>query len=111
LLNRGAEKDGDSMPEIQSTRDAILFGIPMLGLLILNFFRLDHLLARKQESRRSTERGRPLSHTRETGQFVCVEPGCEFDDSEYRQNKSAASGAQRLKPQVIAYWAEKDCWE
>jgi hypothetical protein len=98
------------MPEIQSTRDAILLGIPMLGLLVLNFFRLDYLLGHKRKPTSGVELGHPLSQTVESDQLLWVEPDGELRGSE-------AGRAQRvprtklLKRSVTAYWAEKDCWE
>jgi hypothetical protein len=98
------------MSELQSTRDAILLGIPMLGLLVLNFFRLDHLLAYKVRPRRSDRVVHSLSQAVGAGGFVCVEPdGGSCEDGNRIARPVVAT--RPLVRRVTARWVEQDCWD
>ena len=62
------------MPPSQAGLEALILGIPAVGLLLAAFFRLDVLLAK---SNRRSGIGHPLSHRGQDGEFVCIEPdGC-----------------------------------
>ena len=51
--------------------EALILGIPAVGMLFTSFFRLDEMLANR---RIHFEPGHPLSHRTEDGEFVCIEP-------------------------------------
>jgi hypothetical protein len=101
------------MDELQSTRDVILLGIPMLGLLMLSFFRLDHLLASTQYPGRSKKTGHPLSHIGADGEFFCVEPDGALSGNKSGSKPGLGSAAKARLPvrRVTPFRAEKDSWE
>jgi hypothetical protein len=116
--------------ELQSNADAILVGIPMLGILLFSFFRLDGSIGhRRRAKQRATLMGHPLSYTDEQGEFVCVEPdgGVSqgkpagepaglWNKNPVRGGKSDSGPGSRKKPQMLIrrvspHWQEKDSWE
>jgi hypothetical protein len=64
-------KDGSTMSFSQSGLEALILGIPAVGILLTSFFRLDVLLAKSNNNSRI---GHPLSHVDEEGSLVCIEP-------------------------------------
>jgi hypothetical protein len=59
------------MASSQSALEALILGIPAVGILLTAFFRLDVLLAKPNGNSRI---GHPLSHVDEDGRLVCIEP-------------------------------------
>jgi len=59
------------MSTSQSGLEALIFGIPAVGILVAAFFRLDTILGKPN---RDSRIGHPLSHRGEDGEFVCIEP-------------------------------------
>jgi hypothetical protein len=106
------------MAELQSNTDAILVGIPMVGLLIVVLFRIDLLWRRFN---RFKEEGHPLSHLDLQGQFVCVEPDGRHSvgsrDGIWNSGRFGLAGERprpnggALNRRVYVSWEETDCWE
>jgi hypothetical protein len=72
---------------MQSTFDTLLLGIPIVGILLLGFFRVDALIAKP---RARAVLGHPLSHRDRDGQIVCIEP-----DGRYLARISHSPGTSR----------------
>ena len=74
----------------QSGLEALILGIPAVGILLTSFFRLDVLLAK---SKNNSGSGHPLSHVDEEGRLVCIEPdGC------YSPSETTAGGLAVRRP-------------
>lgn len=54
-----------------SNLDELLLGLPIVGILLMGFFRLDELVAKP---RARATLGHPLSHRDNDGYVVCIEP-------------------------------------
>jgi hypothetical protein len=59
------------MSSLQSALEALILGIPAVGMLCACSFRLDEVFTRP---RGGFEVGHPLSHRAGNGQIVCIEP-------------------------------------
>ncbi|WP_263357024.1 hypothetical protein [Acidicapsa ligni] len=59
------------MTMIQSNSDALLVAIPMIGILLGGYFRLDEMLIRPKQQ---VEQRRQFSALNEHGQPVCIDP-------------------------------------
>jgi hypothetical protein len=59
------------MSALQSNTDAILVGIPMVGVMFAVLFRLDESFSRP---RKPAEKGHRLSGRDKDGRRVCIEP-------------------------------------
>lgn len=99
------------MHEIQSTRDAILLGIPMLVLLVMHYFGVDHFLARGRGHRETSQVGHPLSQIQETGKVECVEPGTGSNAGNSGTSRRVGPRLSLASRRVTPHWTEKDCWE
>ena len=74
----------------QSGLEALILGIPAVGILLTSFFRLDVLLAKSNNNSRI---GHPLSHVDEEGRLVCIEP-----DGRYSLSERTAGGLAVRRP-------------
>lgn len=74
----------------QSGLEALILGIPAVGILLISFFHLDALPAKSKSNSRI---GHPLSHVDEEGRLVCIEPdGC------YSLSEGASDGLAVRRP-------------
>ena len=95
----------------QSGLEALILGIPAVGILLTSFFRLDVLLAKSNNNSGS---GRPLSHVDEQGRLVCIEPDGRYALSEgtagglavRRSGHLPRRGGTRAVPRVSIEWVE-----
>jgi hypothetical protein len=78
------------MSSLQSGLEALILGIPVAGLLVSVFFRLDHFLARPTAN---SGIGHPLSHLGEDGNFVFIEP-----DGRYSLSEGTVQGLALRRP-------------
>jgi hypothetical protein len=69
------------MPMLQSNTDALLVGIPMVGLLFAGFFRLDEVFGKPKKP--ATNR-RQMSGWDKNGRPVCADPDGRMPDPERR---------------------------
>jgi len=60
------------MSVLQSNADALLVAVPMIGILIVGFFRLDELVG-KPNKKQTTHR-RLMSGLDDKGRQVCLDP-------------------------------------
>ena len=59
------------MSVLQSNTDAVLVAIPMIGMLVAGFFRLDELVGKPKKS---AEHRRSMSGWDEQGRPICADP-------------------------------------
>jgi hypothetical protein len=98
---------------MQPTFDTLLLGVPIVGMLLLCFFRVDELIARP---RARAVLGHPLSHRDRNGQIVCIEPDGRYlaGTSQSRGRAGAARkpghlprrNAQRAVRRIAVIWTE-----
>jgi hypothetical protein len=97
------------MSSSQFSLEALILGIPALGMLVAAFFRLDEMFA---TPRRGSRIGHPLSHRGEEGNFICIEPDGRYAEGE-NQRLALRRPAHLLRPggvmavqRVSVEWAE-----
>lgn len=59
---------------VLSTADSLLVAVPMIGTLVVCFFRLDELVGKPRKPRKQAARGHQLSGINADGQQVCLDP-------------------------------------
>lgn len=94
------------MSALQSNTDVLLVAIPMVGMLVIGFFRLDEAIC-KPEKR--IVKGHPLSGWDAGGQPMCIEPDGKVlasADEDAIRSSSRLSARKRLGSSNSGWKAE-----
>ena len=98
------------MSSSQCSLEALILGIPALGMLVAAFFRLDEIFAKPRCGSRV---GHPLSHRGVDGNLICIEPDGHYSEGETRE-LALRRPAHLLRPggamavqRVSVVWAEE----
>jgi len=71
------------MSILQSNADALLVAVPMIGILVISFFRLDELVGKTKK--RSVQQRRQIAGLDGGGRQICLDP----DGTEQPSKRSA----------------------